>query len=436
MSLAALNKEWERIETLAGFVVDSRKGADIGEDRLDQLRSLQESVLQARSDGVWSGLVGQELDRLEYDVLACAIAPEISPRLAWMYQSLHGRPNEPYPTLHFLQELLSLEPDDTPALYAAVDEDGRLRRGRLIRLDGYGPFSTIQPAAGVTNRLLERPVRQTPPPGTTPVTTRADWDSLVLPAGQIEMLREFLAYVTCHDIVVGEWGGNPCGGPIALFSGASGTGKTYAASVLASALGWPLFRVDLGRLVSKYIGETEKNLNALFDHAHDAPMILQFDEADSLFSKRGEVKEARDRYANLEVSHLLARIETHRGPCVLTTNLRDQLDQAFARRFQVVIDFPKPDRAARKALWRRLLPPRAPLDTSVDLDLVADAAALTGGNIRNAALHASVLAARAGVPISLHHIARSIWRELAKEGRPVNISEIGALGHFLERKRA
>lgn len=436
MSLIALNKEWERIETLAGFLIESRKGKEIGKDRLDQLRNLQDSVLEARSNGAWSRVVQQRLDRLEYDVLACAVAPEISPRLAWMYQSLHGRQNELYPTLHFLQELLSLEPDDAPALYAAIDEDGRLRRGRLIRRDGQGPFSTIQPAPGVIERLIERPYRLSAPPGTTPVTTRADWDDLVLPAGQIEMLREFLAYLTCHDTVVGEWGGNPCGGPIALFSGPSGTGKTYAASVLANALGWPLFRVDLGRLVSKYIGETEKNLNALFDCAHDAQMILQFDEADSLFSKRGEVKEARDRYANLEVSHLLARIELHRGPCILTTNLRDQLDPAFARRFQVVIDFPKPDRIARKSLWQQQLPPRAPVDASVDLDLVAAAAALTGGNIRNAALHAAVLAARAGASINLHHIAKSVWRELAKEGRPVNVSEIGALGHFLERKRS
>lgn len=436
MSLAALDKEWERIETLAGFLIESRKGTEIEGDRLEQLRDLQESVLEARRCGAWSGIVQPELDRLEYDVLACAIAPEISPRLAWMYQSLHGRSNEFYPTLHFLQELLSLEPGDTPALYAAVDEEGRLRRDRLIRLDGSGPLSTVQPAPGVTERLIDRPFRVPAPPGTTPVLMRATWKDLVLPEGQIEMLREFLAYLTCRHTVVEEWGGNPCGGPIALFSGASGTGKTYAASVLAGALGWPLFRVDLGRLVSKYVGETEKNLNALFDAAHDMDMILQFDEADSLFSKRGQVKEARDRYANLEVSHLLARIEVHRGPCILTTNLRDQLDPAFARRFQVVIDFPKPDGNARRVLWERQLPARAPLDPSVDLDLIAHATALTGGNIRNAALHAAVLAAHAGTPITLHHITKSIWRELAKEGRPVNLSEIGALSPFLAGSRS
>jgi SpoVK/Ycf46/Vps4 family AAA+-type ATPase len=161
-------------------------------------------------------------------------------------------------------------------------------------------------------------------------------------------------------------------------------------------------------------------------------MVLQFDEADSLFAKRGEVKEARDRYANLEVSHLLARIESHRGPCILTSNLREQIDQGFARRFQVVVDFPKPDATARARLWRLLLPPHAPIDQTVDLDLVADAAPLTGGHIRNAALHAAFLAAAGDGPIALRHIACAIWRELGKEGRPVATSEIGPLARFLD----
>jgi SpoVK/Ycf46/Vps4 family AAA+-type ATPase len=166
-------------------------------------------------------------------------------------------------------------------------------------------------------------------------------------------------------------------------------------------------------------------------------MILQFDEADSLFSKRGEVREARDRYANMEVSHLLARIEAHTGPCILTTNLRDQMDPAFARRFHVVIDFPRPDRAARRLLWQRLLPPRAPLGPCVDLDLVAEAADISGGGIRNAATHAAVLAASdGGKALEISHIARAVWSELGKEGRPVAAGEIGLLAAHLDRRRS
>jgi SpoVK/Ycf46/Vps4 family AAA+-type ATPase len=221
---------------------------------------------------------------------------------------------------------------------------------------------------------------------------------------------------------------------VALFSGPSGTGKTFAAVVLASELDWPLYRVDLGRLVSKYIGETEKNLNRLFDAAHGRPMVLQFDEADSLFSKRGEVKEARDRYANMEVSHLLARIESHHGPVILTTNLRKQLDPAFARRFQVVVDFPRPDMAARTSLWRRLLPPRAPLDAGIDMDFLGRAVNLTGGGIRNAALHAAYMAAGAGLPIGVGHIALAVWRELGKDGRELSLADLGALAPYLPEK--
>ena len=137
---------------------------------------------------------------------------------------------------------------------------------------------------------------------------------------------------------------------------------------------------------------------------------------------------------NLEVSHLLARVESHSGPCILTTNLRDQMDPAFARRFQVVIDFPRPARMARRRLWQRSLPPAAPLHSDVDLDLVADAADLSGGAIRNAAMHAAVLAAKSGGPITLAGIARSVWRELGKEGRPVSPSEIGPLVGLIDGK--
>ncbi len=431
-----MHNEWERVELLTGIAFDLRQGKEPDQDSLARLRDLQDQVVIARDAGAWDHAVTLKLDTLEFDVLACSLAPELSPRIARMYRAMTGQTADPHPTLDLLQELLGLEPAELPALYAALGEAAALRRAGLIRSAEDGPFTRLQPAAGLLNRLMHRAYEPPAPPGTMPVRLTADWNDLVLPDAQIAMLREFLAYLTRRDVVVGKWGGDPGYGPIALFSGASGTGKTFAASVIASELGWPLFRVDLGRLVSKYIGETEKNLNTLFDAAHDAPMILQFDEADSLFSKRGEVREARDRYANMEVSHLLARIEAHTGPCILTTNLRDQMDPAFARRFHVVIDFPRPDRGARQKLWQRLLPPRAPLAANVDLGLVADAADMSGGGIRNAATHAAVLAACDGGELDLGHIARAVWRELGKEGRPVGSGEIGALAAHLHRGAA
>ena len=171
----------------------------------------------------------------------------------------------------------------------------------LIECDGAGPFSVIR-GARVTARLLGMPPPSDAPPGTTARAYRASWDDLVLPGDRVAMMREYVGWICHRSIVIDQWAGRPSGGPVALFSGPSGTGKTLAASVIASELGWPLYRVDLGSLISKYIGETEKNLNVVFSAVHGRPAVLQFDEADSLFGKRGEIRDARDRYANLEVS--------------------------------------------------------------------------------------------------------------------------------------
>jgi SpoVK/Ycf46/Vps4 family AAA+-type ATPase len=160
-------------------------------------------------------------------------------------------------------------------------------------------------------------------------------------------------------------------------------------------------------------------------------MVLQFDEADALFARRGEIKEARDRYANMEVSHLLSRIESHRGPVILTTNLRRNLDAAFTRRLQLVVEFPRPDVDARTTLWTRLLPPRAPLANGLDIAELASAVALTGGQIRNAALHAAYLAAGAGGAIGPSELALGIWREINKDGRECALGELGPLAAHL-----
>jgi SpoVK/Ycf46/Vps4 family AAA+-type ATPase len=268
-------------------------------------------------------------------------------------------------------------------------------------------------------------------PGAVETPATGTWDDLVLPSHCIQGLHEFMLWVTHRRQVVHEWQGRVTGGPVALFSGPSGTGKTFAAEVLANAFERPLFRVDLGLLVSKYIGETEKNLNALFDAARVKDIVLLFDEADSLFGKRGEVKEARDRYANMEVSHLLSRIERHQGPCILTSNLRQHLDPAFARRFQMVIEFPRPDAAARDQLWRLHIPTGAPRGRDVDPVLLGKEMSLTGGQIRNAALHAAFLAAGESSKIDLTHIARAVWTELAKEGGEMMTASLGKLAQYL-----
>jgi SpoVK/Ycf46/Vps4 family AAA+-type ATPase len=254
-------------------------------------------------------------------------------------------------------------------------------------------------------------------PGAIDVPSEASWDDLVLPDDCIQSLHEYITWVTHRDQVEHEWQGRVTGGPIALFSGPPGTGKTLAGRVLGNVLELDVYRADLGLLLSRYIGETEKNLNALFDAVAHEPMLLLFDEADSLLGKRSEVSDADDRYVNLQANYLMSRLERHIGPCVLTSNSKERIDPGFLRRLQFVIDFPLPDVPARSRLWRRYLPARAPIDRGVDTDDLAAEFVLTGGQIRNAALHAAFLAAAESSSITRKHITSAVQAELAKTGR-------------------
>jgi hypothetical protein len=426
-----LSVEWRRVELLLRCLCRSRSGEALGGPLLDDLAAAHAEVAGLRSSGAGWGAVVEGLGDLEVDVLACVLATEARTGVAWTYQSLQAGPPEPYPSPSLLHELLALDADRVVDLYASLAAASPLRRCGLVELDGDGPFRPVRPGPGVAAAVLGRSELCPAPPGSVEVPVDATWDDLVLPDASVEALREYLAWMEHGSTVFGSWRARRPGGPLALFAGPSGTGKTLAAAVVAGELGWPLYRVDLGRLVSKYIGETEKNINALLDAAHGQPIVLQIDEADSLFGRRGEVRDARDRYANLEVSHLLARIERHDGPCILTTNLKRHLDPAFMRRFQVVVDFPRPGVAQRRRLWDLHLPPAAPRAEELRPELVGSEVNLTGGAIRNAALHSAVLAAADGGVIGLRHVAVATWRELAKENRDVAGSAIGALAAHL-----
>lgn len=328
-------------------------------------------------------------------------------------------------------------PGDVESLIGRLAPAAPLIAGGVLRLERQGDYLVMHPAARTVRALLNRPADPGPPPGADLVPCPHGWDALVLPEPVIGQLKEFAAWILICERVFNEWGGRRIGGPMALISGPSGVGKSFAVSVLTRELSlaterpWALYRLDLGRIVSKYVGETEKNLNALLDALHGTNAVLQIDEADGLLGKRGEVSEARDRYANLEVSHMLSRFEMHDGPVVLTTNLRANIDAAFLRRFQVVVDFPTPDQDMRSALWQRLLPPGAPLDGAVDVAALGAAAPLPGGGIHNAAIYAAILAAHENGPIGPSHLARACWRELNKEARNVRLSELGALAEHL-----
>jgi SpoVK/Ycf46/Vps4 family AAA+-type ATPase len=202
-----------------------------------------------------------------------------------------------------------------------------------------------------------------------------------------------------------------------LFAGESGTGKTMAAQVLAGELGLDIFRVDLATVVSKYIGETEKNLEKIFGAADGSNAILFFDEADALFGKRSEVGDSHDRYANIEVAYLLQRMEAYPGAVILATNFKRNIDDAFIRRLDFVVDFPFPEAEDRKKIWRLVLPQEAPVDDDVDLEFLATQFKLSGGAIRNCSLAAAFQAADEDSSIEMRHLVRAVAQEYGKQGR-------------------
>ncbi len=243
----------------------------------------------------------------------------------------------------------------------------------------------------------------------------------MLPEKQKEVLGSISAYLRHRDLVLSGWGYERAvaqnQGLKVLFAGESGTGKTMASRVLARVLGLEIFRLDLATVVSKYIGETEKNLDRVFEAAHGSNAILFFDEADALFGKRSEVKDAHDRYANIEVAYLLQKMETYPGAVILATNYRHNIDQAFLRRLDFVIDFPFPEPEDRERIWRLLLPTEAPLASDVDVAFLAQQFKLSGGSIRNASLAAAFLAAEDGGEIGMRHLVRGVALEYQKLGR-------------------
>ena len=257
------------------------------------------------------------------------------------------------------------------------------------------------------------------------IESGAGWSDLIVNEAQRATLHEIGAHVRNRLKVHLEWGfaerGSRGLGISALFAGESGTGKTLAAEVLAHELQLDLYRIDLSAVVSKYIGETEKNLRRIFDGAEDSGAILLFDEADALFGKRSEVKDSHDRYANIEVSYLLQRMESYRGLAILTTNLKGSLDVAFLRRLRFIVHFSFPDQTLREAMWRNAFPARTPLG-EIDYGKLARLG-VTGGSIRNIALNAAFSATEQEQPVSMLHLLHAARHEAGKRERPVSDAE-------------
>jgi AAA+ superfamily predicted ATPase len=253
------------------------------------------------------------------------------------------------------------------------------------------------------------------------ITPKYAWDDIVLPADQLQQLREICEQAQYRETVFGAWGfGRKLSlgkGLNVLFSGPPGTGKTMAAEVIASELKLDLYKIDLSQIVSKYIGETEKNLDRVFTAAEHSNAILFFDEADALFGKRSEVKDSHDRYANIEIGYLLQKMEEYEGIAILATNVKQHIDEAFVRRIQAIVEFPFPNEVERGRVWQVIFPREAPIQADVDFPALARSVRLASGNIRSIARASAFYAAADGGVISMAHVLKASRREYQKLGR-------------------
>jgi hypothetical protein len=390
-------------------------------------------VVEADGFGEEAAARGRELarlvDRLDGAIVVCdRLGRRLGHRPAILLEVRHPLPDEQREAWErMLDGAAQAEIDAVAAQFslslqgiAAIADEARARAASGTTADPRG-------TAGIAWELCRMRLRVRLEGLAQRVVSAAGWDQVVLPSARMELLHGIAAQLRQRITVYERWGfgaRSPRGlGITALFFGPSGTGKTLAAEVLANELRLDLYRIDLSSVVSKYIGETEANLRRVFDAAEESGAILLFDEADALFGKRSEVKDSHDRYANIEVSYLLQRMEAYRGLAILTTNIKSALDPAFLRRLRFIVEFPFPDEAERAEIWRRVFPPETPTDGLEWARLAA--LRIAGGNIRNIALNAAFLAADAGEPVRMTHLMMAARSEYAKLERPLTAAELG-----------
>jgi hypothetical protein len=399
------------------------------------------------------------LTPFDADALLICLAPEIDARYEKLYAYLQDDVTRKRPTAGLILALLCGSREERVELRARLSAGAPLLgRGLLAWVAEDAPFPS-RPLR-VEDRVVEFLLGLGPLPETVAapaakggedrpaggldrlackIAPVCDWDDILLPGECLAQLREICAHVRHHRQVFEVWGFGRKAvrgrGVSALFAGPSGTGKTLASEVVARELGLDLYRIDLACVVSKYIGETEKNLARVFREAEETRAVLFFDEADALFGKRSLVKDAHDRYANIEIDYLLQRMEEHAGVVFLASNLRKNIDEAFTRRLRFIVELPLPDEDLRRRLWRKLLPDGVPLRPDVDLDFLARRFKLAGGSIRNVALNAAFLAASNGGVVGMEHLLRATRREVQKSGQLCVPADFEPYSDLLEEER-
>jgi len=383
-----------------GFIVTAPPDRDAGWSALIRRASLQGLGVILELDGTLSAAAADQIDRADHLVWALCSREDLPlhqlPRRPWRYAAVDKARALSHETRGILGEA---------ATAVGVTAEQLDLLGPAFRATGKDlPAALRKLAAGDVTQFTER------------IVARHLWRDLVLAEDQIDLLHEIVLRVRHNETVLQRWGFEGKDGVMAMFSGPSGTGKTLGAEVIAKDLGIDLYRVNLSRIVDKYVGETEKKLEAMFAVAEATPMVLFFDEADAIIGKRTEVSDSHDRYANVAVAYLLQRLESYTGVVILATNMPSNIDAAFTRRIDVSVQFTVPDEAQRLRLWKLVIPETAPA-ADLDLDQMSRHLELTGGQIRNIAVRAAFLAAADGGSMTMPTMLEATARELQKAGR-------------------
>jgi AAA+ superfamily predicted ATPase len=379
--------------------------------------------LDAQERPADAAVLAAELSRDGGIVVICGRAPWRPPRArtAWgplgLVEIPVGPPDEPARGAMWRDAGVELAPADLHALAERfVLTEDQIREAAASAFGHAATPTPVELFAAARNQSAQDLGKLA-----SKIAPSVRWSDLVLPDEAVAQLRELSSWVVHRQRVLREWGfGRRLSrgrGATALFTGGPGTGKTLAAEVVAGELGLDLYRIDLSGIVSKYIGETEKNLDRIFRAAENANAVMFFDEADALFGKRSEVRDSHDRYANIEISYLLQKMESYEGVAILATNLRDNLDQAFVRRLAFIVSFPFPEEDERRRIWDVVWPTEAPLSDDLDLNELAAAHRLSGGQIKNVSLAAAYLAASNGGVVAREHLEAALRREYEKSGR-------------------
>lgn len=432
-----LDPEAARISLLLDVTARHREGRPANAERRREIEAAQARVVKSRASGLWAHILGAEVlppglsGDMAADVLAFSLFTVLRPSQAGRIAALQGG-TEATLAQSLLHEALLLSPAEEIAMQRLLSPAGRLLAGGWLQIEGTGPTRLVRPGPRLLRRVLGEDGFGTLPSG---VVLEDDGTgplpALLLPPETARHLDEIAALARFSLARQLDEGAGAPGGPAVLMTGPPGTGKTLAARHLARRLNRPLFRLELGGIVSKWMGETERNLTSVFQQMSGTRGCILMDECDTILSRRVQVRESRDQTANMTVSHVLMLMERHRGPVFATSNLRSNIDDAFIRRFAAVIEFRRHDRALREVAWARALAGSVADDQTAPLARLAAGIDLSPAEIANAAHYARALAGAEGAVPGAVHLARAIRRERGKGAATFTRAELMALAPFL-----